>query len=540
MARLAGLPPAQTYDVAVERDLRIPMPDGVVLLADRYFPRRGDNAPIVLMRSPYGRRTLFGVLARIFAERGYQAVVQSVRGTFGSGGVFDAMRHEAADGRATLDWLAAQQWFAGSVAMTGPSYLGFVQWAVAAGAPDYLKALAPQITAAQFRTLTYPGESFALKTAMSWMYVLHYQERSFWRLLWASARQQLALAPAFSQVPLSKADQIVAGAPVAFYQDWLAHAQPGDPFWEAIDYSHRLDAVTAPVNLVAGWYDIFLPAQLADYAALKQAGRQPHLTIGPWIHVSPAVMGAMLKESLAWFDTYLRGDASRLRQSPVRIFVMGAKRWLDLPDWPPAAVTTRWHLRPGGALGPEPPSDSQPDTYRYDPASPTPSVGGTVLTADAGPKDNRKLESRPDVLTYTSAPLDGDLEVVGPVAAELYVRSSLEYTDFFARLCDVEPTGRSINVCDGLVRLWPGRFPQADDGSVCARIDLWPTAYRFRQGHRVRLQVSSGAHPRYARNLGGGEPLGVATTFNIADQTVFHDAAHPSAVLLPVHAAADS
>lgn len=513
------------------------MPDGVVLLADRYYSRRDERAPIVLIRTPYGRGQLTELLARIFAERGYQSVVQSVRGTFGSGGVFNAMRDEARDGRATLEWLAAQRWFGGGVAMTGASYVGFVQWAVAAGAPPYLKALAPQITASQFRSLTYPGESFGLNTSLSWLYLLHHQERPPWRVLWASIRQRRTLAPAFARVPLTKADQAAIGERVAFFQDWLAHNQPGDPFWKEIDYSQRLDAVAAPVNLVGGWYDIFLPEQLADYEALRRAGRSPHLTVGPWIHVSPGQLGIGLRESLAWFDAHLRGESSRLRRSPVRIFVMGSRRWLDLPDWPPPATATRWHLQPAGGLAQDAAPASPSDTYRYDPTNPTPAVGGIVLGIDAGPRDNRRLEARPDVLTFTSARLAGDLEVIGPVTAELYVRSSLEHTDVFARLCDVSPSGRSINICDGLVRLWPGRFEPAPDGTTCVRVDLWPTAYCFRRGHRLRLQVSSGAHPRYVRNPGSGEPLGTATTFKVAEQQIFHDPAHPSAVLLPVRTA---
>jgi uncharacterized protein len=534
LARLAGLRPAHTHDVVVERDLPVPMPDGAVLLADRYVARRDERAPIVLLRSPYGRRTLFGLIGRLFAERGYQAVVQSVRGTFGSGGEFDAFRHEAADGRATLDWLAAQPWFGDSVAMMGPSYLGFVQWAVAADAPAYLRALAPQITASQFRSLTYPGESFSLRTPLSWIYLLHFQELPAWQVARASRRQERALAPAYAHVPLNEVDTIAVGKPVKFFQDWLAHNAPGDPFWEPVDFSRRLDAVTAPVNLVAGWYDIFLPQQLADYVELRRAGQQPHLTIGPWIHLSIGVLFAALKESLGWFDAHLKGYGSRLRSSPVRIFVLGSKRWRDLPDWPPPATATRWYLQPAGRLASEPAGDSPPDSYTYNPAHPTPSVGGTVLARDAGPRDNRKLEARPDVLTYTSAPLEDDLEVIGPVAVELYVQSSAGHTDFFARLCDVSPRGRSTNICDGLLRLWPGRFEPAADGTTCARISLWPTACCFRKGHRLRVQVSSGAHPRFSRNLGSGEPLATATTFRVAEQRIWHDAAHPSAIVLPI------
>jgi putative CocE/NonD family hydrolase len=161
-------------------------------------------------------------------------------------------------------------------------------------------------------------------------------------------------------------------------------------------------------------------------------------------------------------------------------------------------------------------------------------VGGAAMSANAGPKDQRALEARPDILVYTSAVLDHDLEVIGPVRAELFVKSSLEHTDFFARVCDVDPSGRSINISDALVRLVPGRPGRESDGTLRASVDLWPTAYRFKRGHRIRAQVSSGAHPRWARNPGSGEPLATAKTLCAADQAVFHDPAHPSAVILPV------
>jgi hypothetical protein len=161
-------------------------------------------------------------------------------------------------------------------------------------------------------------------------------------------------------------------------------------------------------------------------------------------------------------------------------------------------------------------------------------MGGVSLGQNSGPKDQRALEARADVLTYTSTPLDRDLEVIGPVQAELFVRSSLAHTDFFASLCDVDPAGKSINLCDGLLRVRPEHSMPQPDGSLQLCLDLFPTAHRFKQGHCVRVQVSSGAHPRFARNTGSGEPLATATTLKVAEQTVYHDAAHPSAIMLPV------
>lgn len=347
-----------------------------------------------------------------------------------------------------------------------------------------------------------------------------------------TARQ---LRAAFRHLPLSETDTVATGHSVGYYQDWLAHSAPGDPWWQPVDFSGTVAAVTAPVHLLGGWYDILLPGMLADYARLRQANRQPYLTIGPWAHTSPPMFPVMLREAIIWFRAHLLGDRRRLRKAPVRIFLMGANQWKNLPAWPPAGYAPqRWHLQPGGGLTVTAPAASAPDRYRYDPADPTPAVGGTSLSTNSGPKDNRALEARRDVLVYTSAPLDRAVEAIGPVSAELYVTSSREHTDFTVRLCDVDPAGKSRNVCDGLLRLQPGLPSPGADGCRRVVIDLWPTAYRFQPGHRLRVQVASGAHPRWARNPGSGEPLATATTLVAADQAVYHDPDHPSAILLPV------
>ena len=316
----------------------------------------------------------------------------------------------------------------------------------------------------------------------------------------------------------------------------MAHG-PDDAYWEPVDFSDRVSEVTAPISLMAGWYDIFLDWQLKDYQRLRAAGRQPYLLIGPWVHGQPGSAPLMVNGSLAWLDAHLRNDRSRLRQAPVHLLVMGTKEWRDFADWPPPSTVECWYLQPSGGLEPALAPASEPDHYRYDPADPTPAVGGNSLgnPKRMGPKDNRALESRRDVLVYTSAPLEHDLEIIGPVNAELYVHSSLQHTDFFARLCVVEASGKSINLCDGIVRL-PGdeSAPVSADGSRRIRVDLWSTAYHFRPGERVRLQVSSGAHPRFVRNLGSGEPLGSGSTLRVADQTVYHDPDHPSVIMLPV------
>ncbi len=190
----------------------------------------------------------------------------------------------------------------------------------------------------------------------------------------------------------------------------------------------------------------------------------------------------------------------------------GGRRFL--PGWPPPGMERRWYLQASGGLAEVPPAASEPDRFRYDPADPTPAVGGTSLSSNSGPRDNRALEVRADVLTYTTAPLKQDLELIGAVWAQLHLTSNTEHFDVFVRLCDVQPSGRSTNVCDGILRCGP-RATQP------IRVDLWQTAHRFARGHRLRLQVSGGAHPRFARNLGTGEPLATGTRLAASDRTVY-------------------
>ncbi len=540
VSRLLGLPPAP-YDVAVERDLRVPMPDGVELVADRHFPRAPGRFPTVLVRTPYGRKnpqTGFGL--RRLAERGYNVVVQDVRGRFDSQGEFGFLKGEDADGRATMDWISGQPWFNGSLGLWGESYLGYTQWAAAPEAPAYLKAIMPEITASHFYPALYPDGAFNMDVSLPVTLLIEGQDddagASFFRdflLLWI----HLKLRRGFMRLPAGEADVHVSGRPNDLYRDLLAHPRAGDAYWRARDQSQRVREVEAPAHLFGGWYDIFLRELLDDYAALVAAGKTPYLTVGPYPHGSFGALKEGLRETFAWFDLHLKGEAHRARTKPVRLYVMGADEWRELDAWPPPAEETRFYLHPDGHLSPEsPPADTPPDRYRYDPADPTPAVGGALFgfSGRRGAVDNRKLESRPDVLVYTTPPLREDVEVIGPVRLELYAGSSLAHTDFFGRLCEVRPDGESVNICDGLFRLEPGEGEQQPDGSSRVEIDMWATAYRFRRGHRLRLQVSSGAHPRWNRNLGTGEPAATATTMLAAEQTVYHDREHPSAVVLPI------
>ncbi|MGE5131915.1 MAG: CocE/NonD family hydrolase [Gemmatimonadota bacterium] len=530
--RVLGLPPPLTRDLVTERDLRVPMPDGEVLLADRWAPRAaGPGLPVALMRSPYGRSGLLAAgLVRPLAERGFQVLIQSTRGTFGSGGTFDPMRREREDGLATLVWLVEQPWCGDSIVLVGTSYLGYVQWAVADQLPPQVKAMIPHVTESALTLEFLRGDGLSLETPFDWGVMVARQEEraAMLRQLTQGRRNRRALLT----LPLGQADVAAAGRRVEYIQDVLAH-DADSPRWAGISHTGRVAEVSVPVSSIAGWYDIFLPGQLRDFQILQAAGRPARLTVGPWTHVS--VDGTALREAIGFGLAHARGQEPPPR-APVRLYVMGEEAWRDFAAWPPAGYPPqRFHLQPGGGLsaGPvtgdgEAGGESAPDRYRYDPADPTPAAGGVRMTRGSGRTGNAALEARPDVLTYTTPELAADTEVIGEVSAEIWFRSSLPWADVFVRLCDVDHRGRSVNVCDGLVSL------AGADQITRAAVRLWPTAHRFRAGHRIRVQVSSGAFPRYARNPGTGEPHATATTLRAADQAVYHDPARPSAVILPV------
>ena len=524
--RMQKLDPPLTRDLTVERDLRVPMPDGAELLANRYAPASGgDGLPLALMRSPYGRAGLLaGGMARPLAERGFQVLVQSCRGTFGSGGQFEAMRNERADGLATLEWIVRQPWFGGSIVLTGPSYLGYVQWAVADGLPAEVKAIIPVVTESACSLEFLRPDGLSLETPFSWGVMTDGQERrgAMLRQLSAGARNRRAMRT----MPLGNADVAAAGHSVRYVQDILAH-DSGDPYWSAVDHRDRVAAVTVPVSSVGGWYDIFLPGQLRDFRVLQELARPARLTVGPWHHLNGS--GEGVKESVTFGLAHARGQIPPDRL-PVRLFVMGQDAWQDFSAWPPPGYEPRaFYLQPGGGLATSAAeAGSAPDTYRYDPADPTPAVGGVrMMPRGAGRVENSALEARPDVLTYTTPPLTADTEVIGDVDAQIWFSSSLRWADVFVRLCDVDEAGKSWNVCDGLTSVTGADSP----GAVSIR--LWPTAYRFKRGHRIRVQVSSGAFPRYARNAGTGEPHATGSSLLAADQSVYHDQARPSAITLP-------
>jgi len=529
----------RTNEVEIERDVKVAMPDGVVLLADVFHPVGVSDAPTLLERTPYGRLGVASGAGPEFAARGYRYMLQACRGTDGSGGTHSYFA-EAPDGRATADWIAEQPWFNGSLGSFGASYMGFTQWALASTRPPYLKAMAIALSASVRSFSWYPGGSLALEVIIPWdLGATQFNKPANANTISdvspeAIERRMAELRASFDHLPLGDVIRHVAGEDLELYQDQLAHARLDDPFWAPVDFSAMLADWTVPTLLVDGWHDYPLPRVLEDYAALRRSPAPVHLRIGAGGHLGGGGEGGMTDAPLAWFDTYLRAEPDLLSDRPVTIQVQGdGGGWRDLPDWPPPADPTRWYLQPDGRLATDAPRlPSEPDRYRYDPADPTPSKGGTGMLT-GGPVDNRELEARPDVVVYTSDELAEPLVLIGTVEAELAVGSSLDHTDFFVRLCDVSPDGRSLNVCDGLRRLEPPAIARAADGTFPVSVALWPVGHRFAAGHRIRVQVSSGAHPVYARNLGTGEPVATATRMQAADQAVYHEPGRLSWVTLP-------
>jgi putative CocE/NonD family hydrolase len=546
-SRLLHLRPAR-YQVMASRNLQIQMSDGVVLYADHYAPRATRLFPTILIRTPYGRNRKDGVIgflpdfvAQRFAERGYNVVVQDVRGRFDSGGEFIPYVNEASDGRSTLDWLERQTWFNGVLGMWGQSYLGYVQWALVDGAPLYLKALLPSVSGSSLPISGLRDHGLGLDTLFRWIMDLdafdHHNRLDRW-LKWvrlAPGLQERFLMRALNHLPLLEADRKLVGKPVTFYRNWISHADPQDAYWRAVDFSPSVPKTTAAVNLVGGWYDIFLRETLSDYLALRASGHSPYLTIGPWGHLDADCLWESIRQGIVWFDATLKGDRRRLRQSPVNIYVMGAGTWREMESWPPLAQETSYYLQGQNGLSPLPPAESTPaHTYRYDPNDPTPSLGGALMSRQAGSYDNRRLEARPDVLTFTTEKLERDLEIIGPLRLSLFVSSNQPTFDIFARLCDVYPDGSSMNITDGFLRLLPEMAVPHLDGVLQITIELTPTAYRFARGHNLRLQISSGAFPRFDRNPGTIEPVGLTVQLQPSEQTIYHDPQHPSVLVLPV------
>jgi len=385
ISKLFKLPPALTHDILKIEDIEIPMRDGVVLLADRFIPRRIQDPPLLLCRSSYGRKSFWGILfGEIFAERGYQVLIQSCRGTMGSGGVLNPNAQEHADGLDTIEWMQKQDWYPGRFGTVGASYFGYTQWALADKAGTDLVSMVPLITTSTFSNNWYMGNSFSLEGHLTWCNLMKNAEK----------RLSMSILPfkinrIMKSLPLIDFDVKLTGKELGAWRNVVLNSEPPYTYWESTDRRDKVSNVKAKVNFVSGWWDIFLPWMFEDYLKLKKNGQKPYLTIGPWQHGNLTEFAEGSREAVAWHNAFLQNNDKGLRKNPVRLFIMGSNEWKEYPEWPPQESSPEhWYIQPGGGLSKNTPAISDPDAYVYDPKNPTPKIkGGFGMRAERRSKD---------------------------------------------------------------------------------------------------------------------------------------------------------
>ncbi|MCK2215323.1 CocE/NonD family hydrolase [Actinomadura sp. ATCC 31491] len=499
--------PAATGDYSVTRDVRIPMRDGVELLADLLEPK-GPASGTILVNSPYGYNVMgTAMTGGLFACRGYRVLLVRWRGTFGSGGTFEPHMREAGDAADIVAWMREQPWFDGRFAAHGFSSVGFAAWALLMDPPPELVTAVIACAPHDFRALAHPGGAFLLSTMLEWSFVTTRQEEPILPRVLGVMSARGRVKKALAALPLAGAAEELLDGKAPWYREWVSRRDLEDPWWKRADLTPALERARVPVLLQGGWQDGFLRQTLAGYARLAGRGVEAGLTMGPWTHAQAGAEGTrvLLPEALAWFDEHLAGSRRQRRAAPVRVFVSGpGGGWRDLPAWPPATAERILYLRSGGLLAAQPAGAGETAGFTYDPADPTPTYGGAFVTQvspglTAGYTDDSALATRPDVLAFTSEPLSAEVEVAGGPVVELGHSSDNPHADLFVRVSEVDARGRSRNVSDGFARLGPA----AVQGVV--RVELDGVAHRFARGSRIRLLVAGGSFPRWERNLGTGE-----------------------------------
>lgn len=563
------LPPAQ-FGVKVEKDIMVPMRDGVHLATDVYLPKAPGPFPVLFTRLPYGKRFagLLPMLGQIFAERGYVFVVQDTRGRFHSEGKFFPFIFDAQDGLDNFRWIQKQSWCNGQIGSWGLSYLGYIQWVVAPSLPE-LKVMAPTLTSPNMNEAIFRGGVMNLLTIFTFFGLTGIKETTF--------LNPLNHFDALNALPVEKVDDTL-GEDVYYFNE-VASPERSRHLLEKIEFKDSYSLIQTPALVVAGWYDMFLGPQLADFQRLRQEGnglaKQSRLIIGPWSHIGIGGDGTddirvkedvfQFPETFAWYDHWLKGVDNGAEKLPaIRYFLMGANEWKTSEDWPPAGFAPAGYylhsqgkantVSGDGGLSRDPAGNENPDYFEYDPLNPVPTRGGSNLLIPFftshfhaswlyGPANQLPLESRNDVLVYTTPPLSEPLEISGPIQVKLFASTSALDTDFSAKLIDVLPNGKALLLQDGIIRaryregllkgealIQPGKIYEYT-------IDLWQTANLFRAGHRIRVEISSSNFPRYARNLNTGSDQALETTPVIAHQRIYHDAEHPSRLVIWVKTA---
>src|SRR5262245_56048135 len=565
--------------VKIDCNVDIPLRDGVKLRADIYRPDDATSHPVLLARLPYNKDLSpisLSLLSPIRAtRRGYVVVIQDTRGRFKSAGRFSLFRGEAEDGYDTVAWCAAQPWSNGQVGMYGASYFGATQWLTATATPPALKAIVPTITSSDYyEGWTYQGGAFQQGFIQFWTVGMATETLTRLSEAPADARRKLYgaifdMQQTYRGLPLADFPPVTVPGLMDHYHEWLTHPSLDD-YWERVRIESKYQHIDVAALHIGGWYDIFLEGTLRNFIGMRTHGKsararqKQRLIVGPWLHglfdrvvgevdFGPGVLPDAVDLGglhLQWFDHCLQDQPDD--GAPVRIFVMGANVWRNENEWPLArTVYSRYYLMSGGnanslrgngQLVPQPPTREASDTFLYDPDRPVPRWGGCTLmpgAQSAGPRDQRPVEERDDVLVYTSAPLAEPTEVTGPVEAILYAATDGRDTDFTAKLVAVAPDGRAFNLCDGILRaryrnslakaelLEPGRVYEY-------HIQLGSTSYVFAPGSRIRLEMSSSNFPRFDRNLNTGGDFATESVGRPAIQRVFHGGARMSHVVLPV------
>ncbi|MFT4029487.1 MAG: CocE/NonD family hydrolase [Protaetiibacter sp.] len=479
--RLSGVPAPQ-HPIIEHLDLAVTMSDGTRLRTDLVLPQQYDErTPVFLVRNPYeplGMR----ILGAYLAGQGLIVVSQSCRGTFGSAGEFVPFRDEISDGRDTIAWIRRQPWGEGPLMPVGVSYTGYTVFAGLASRPDGVMAVALGMTGSDFhRGVIYPQPGlFDLDTALTWIDGLVHQElgliRRWLRMPRLRIRHRRAL-----RAPAADADRVLLGEHYPPYQEWIAHDGENDPWWKPCELSETLDTMP-PALLVAGWHDFFLRQQLADYRRLRSLGRRVRLVVGPWTHASHAET-EFLRETLA-----LAKDPEG--RSGARIHIAGEERWVELESWPPPSEPHRLWLGAQLDLREAPPAEPVVAALRVDGFSSLPAAGGSSLNArNAGVRLQTERESADGVIVFTGEVLQHPLAVAGAATLEVSIETAGPRSAWMARVCDVDPGGRSRNVADG--------YAEVTDAAEL-RLAFSDTAHTFLPGHRVRLQLTPLTRPSRA------------------------------------------
>jgi putative CocE/NonD family hydrolase len=558
---------ADVYEVMFEGGVAVKMRDGVTLHADIYRPKAEGRFPVLLERTPYnkGGGTEFGLKA---ASRGYVVIFQDTRGRFTSEGEWYPFKHESQDGYDAVEWAAALPYSNGKVGMFGASYVGATQMLAAIAEPPHLAGIFPVVTASNYHDgWTYQGGAFEQWFSQSWTSGLA-QDTLQRRVKKSSQALQWVWKLPLTAYPLFDVGNSEGLA--TYFVDWLKHPSY-DSYWKEWSIEENYSRIKVPAYHVGGWYDIFMGGTVRNYVGIKSRGgndsarRGQRLLLGPWYHgpfdgksgeidFGAEAKGDTNELMLHWYDFVLKGISNGTeREKPVKIFVMGKNSWREEENWPLArAHSSKYYLHSSGeaqslkgdgALNTSEPKNEAPDMFVYNPAEPVPTRGGGLCCDNehlaSGVFDQRPVEARSDVLVFSTPAFKEDFEVTGPVSVELYVSSSAIDTDFTAKLVDVWPNGFAQNLTDGILRARyrnsPSKPEYMNPGEVYKLIiDLWATSNVFLAGHQLRLEISSSNFPRFDRNLNTGEDPGQAIRPVSAENRVYHDREHPSALVLPV------